>query len=139
MPRAQTIIGEAMALTDENAKKLNAVPAHMSLSNVDVKCEECGTSIPFEKAYSMAAVYRMPGLHPEKQHPLLPYQCELMQHFGCSHEHAFLALIRCLFEHIHTGDHAAKGQPLTHDLLVKIQGLLEQKTDKTNEKDSAAS
>lgn len=67
---------------------------------LDCEAEGCGKQIALADACSMAIIYRMPGRGKS------PYQCIHEQHFGCSHEHAVLALLQCLFDHIESGDHA---------------------------------
>lgn len=89
-------------------------------------CEVCGIIKPLREMKSVAAVYRMPGYDHDAQIGLSPFQCEDRQHYGCTHEHALLALLFCLFEHIHEGPHEAQGNPLEHNVLIDIQNRLNQ-------------
>lgn len=88
-------------------------------------CEVCGIIKPLREMKSMAAVYRMPGYDHNTQVGLLPYQCDDKQHFGCTHEHALLAMMYCLFEHIHEGPHEEQGVELQHEVLVDIKNILD--------------
>ena len=71
-------------------------------SAVPIQCEApgCLSVAPLGNMYSMAIIYRMPG--PGKA----PYQCPNEQHYGCTHDHAVLAMLGCLRAHIASGDHA---------------------------------
>lgn len=82
------------------------------------RCEVCGVVKQLKDMYSMAAVYRMPGLGKKA------YQCEATQHFGCSHEHAVIAILECLFEHISLGDHADADKPYELQIVNDIRQLV---------------
>lgn len=90
-----------------------------------IECEICGVEKPLRDMKSMGVVYRMPGYDYEMNRGLQPFGCPDRQHFGCTHEHAMLAQIYCLFEHMHEGPHDAQGNPLEHKVLVAIQNILE--------------
>ena len=70
--------------------------------NEIMTCEVCGVVVPIAKTHSLIVTYGMPGVG------LSPYQCRATQHFACSHEHALLAHLQCLFTHIENGDHEGK-------------------------------
>ena len=93
-------------------------------SAVIIPCEAKGCTVqkPLGQMFSMAIDYRMPG----GKIPKSPYQCPNEQHFGCSHEHAMLALLQCLFTCIEQGDHGEPKQGnYQHDLLQTIDASLQ--------------
>jgi hypothetical protein len=67
----------------------------------------------------------MPGYDHDQQRGLAPFGCQDKQHFGCCHDHAFLAMIYCLFEHLHEGPHIEQGKDLEHPVLLDIKKRLE--------------
>lgn len=88
-------------------------------SSVIIPCEakDCTVQKPLGHMFSMATDYRMPG----GETPKSPYQCPQEQHFGCTHEHAMLALLQCLFTCIEQGDHGQpKQESYEHSLLQVI-------------------
>lgn len=107
--------------------QLHELPVHVATqvyaamgndpSQVPVKCEapDCDVIQPLSQMFSMAVVYRMPGYN------VPPYQCENEQHFGCTHEHAMIALLKCLFTHIEDGEHQQKTENYDHALLMHIK------------------
>ena len=74
-----------------------------------ILCEVCGKSTPLAQAHSMSVSYNMPG-QDAKGVTYPAYQCPNLNHFACSHEHAVLAALMCIFEHIDQGNHPAKGK-----------------------------
>lgn len=94
-----------------------------------VACEICGTEKKFSEMKSLTAMYRMPGDHPSIPGAKRPgwIGCATdLQHFGCCHEHALLAHLHCLFEHIHNGPHSESGTELQHDKLKRIIAILDE-------------
>jgi hypothetical protein len=89
-------------------------------------CEICGEVKPLREMFSMATVYRMTGYAEDIQVGLPPYQCPDKQHFGCTHEHALLAMLYCLFEHIHEGPHLEHGKEIKHPVLLDVKKRLEE-------------
>jgi len=90
-------------------------------STITVSCEApgCTASKPLGDMCSMAVVYRMPGPGTS------PYQCPDEQHYGCCHEHAILALLKCLVTDIEAGQHVdPKEEIYQHPLLQSIEGEL---------------
>lgn len=85
-----------------------------------VSCDVCGTVKPLKYMKSFMLGYAMPGLR-EEHWGYGAYGCPDEQHFGCTMEHAMLATLCCLFEHILEGEHEDKGRPLEHPLLIKLQ------------------
>jgi hypothetical protein len=88
-------------------------------------CEICGCVRPKREMKSMAVVYRMPGYDHAAQTGYASFQCDDKQHWGCTHEHALLAMLFCIFEHIHEGPHEAQGEELQHQVLIDIRTRLE--------------
>lgn len=99
---------------------------HREFEQQLIACETCGELRPFRDMNSLACVYRMPGLvdHGSRQERKASYQCPDIQHFGCCHEHAMLALLQCMFFHIHEGPHNDQGKEIEHETLLKIRGLI---------------
>lgn len=81
-------------------------------------CEVCGKLVPFEEMYSLSICYNMPG-------PAYPsYHCPNLQHFGCCHDHAAIAVIACLLEHMDdTGLHGVHPEKDTQ--IAKRPGPVE--------------
>jgi hypothetical protein len=109
-------------------RRLSEDPETMGLREKDIiACEICGKEDMVMHMLSIAATYRMPGknadLAPAK---LSAFQCPHIQHFGCCHEHALLALFHCLFEHIHYGPHESQGEEFEHDKLQRIEAILDE-------------
>lgn len=98
-----------------------------------IRCEICGEEKPLREMFSMAALYRMPGFNKEIGVGLASYQCPDKQHFGCSHEHALLAMLYCLFEHIHEGPHLEHGKEIEHPALIDVQKRLEEYTQQISD------
>lgn len=68
--------------------------------------------------YSIKNSYALAG-------PMKPaFQCPETQHYACSHEHAMLLSMHCLFEHVHCGPHAQYGQDIAHSKLKRIESIL---------------
>jgi len=88
-----------------------------------VPCDMCGKIQPLKYMKSIMVGYAMPGLRTEDW-GYGAYACPNEQHFGCTHEHAMLAALCCLYEHILEGEHEAKGEELTHPILVKLKADL---------------
>lgn len=85
-------------------------------------CEFCGEVKPLREMHSLKWVYAMPGYNKEATVGQRPFQCADDQHFGCCHEHAFLALIICLFEHMDdSGSYNGKGEDLQHPILAELK------------------
>jgi hypothetical protein len=101
---------------------------HREFEKQIISCEVCGDEREFRDMNSMACVYRMPGKvdHGHRIERKASYQCPQIQHYGCCHDHAMLALLQCMFYHIHEGPHNAAGQEHEHELLLQIRGLLDQ-------------
>jgi hypothetical protein len=98
-------------------------------SLVPTACEICGEVKPLRDMLSIGAVYRMPGFDHYLQLGLPPFGCPDKQHFGCCHDHALLAMIYCLFEHLHEGPHIEQGKDIEHPVLQDIVARLEQHID----------
>lgn len=75
-------------------------------------CEICGKSVLLANVFSIKAVYALPsGTN-------TAFQCANEQHYACSHEHAVLALVGCLFEHLEAGAYVGKGAtPLNQNYI----------------------
>lgn len=101
-------------------------PATMGLTEKStISCEICSKEDALQHMLSIAAIYRMPGSNANLKPAKLPsFQCPHIQHFGCTHEHALLALMHCLVEHIHFGPHESQGEAFTHDKLQRIEAIL---------------
>ena|ERR1044071_8912009 len=95
-------------------------------SLVPTACEICGEIKPLREMLSLGTVYRMPGFNHARQQGLAPFGCPDKQHFGCCHDHALLAMIYCLFEHLHEGPHIEQGKNIEHPVLQDIQARLAQ-------------
>jgi len=99
-----------------------------------ISCVICGEPVKFEDALSMSAAYRMPGKRREDESAsYAAFQCDDWQHFGCCHEHALLALLHCVFEHIHFGEHNQSGALLEHDKLQRIASILVEKYEEVRD------
>lgn len=99
------------------------MPLLMSVLSIEEKepmlsCELCNKNIPYSEAHSLSISHNRPGKG------YASYQC--VAHIGCCHEHALLAVLACLFEHIEQGNHANQGTPLQHNVLVTIKGILDE-------------
>lgn len=93
------------------------------------RCEVCGTVRPLKNMHSIAWGYRMPGLiidHPTRPHGYAAFQCPDEQHFGCTRDHAVLAMLACMFEHMDACPHENRGKPYLHPLLLTLQNDLQQ-------------
>lgn len=87
-------------------------------STIEIPCEApgCSTKKTLGEMCSMAVVYRMPGPG------TAPYQCPVEQHYGCCHEHAILALLKCLVTDIEAGVHVEpKEEKYQHPLLHRLE------------------
>lgn len=64
-----------------------------------VDCEVCGKPTPMEQLHSFILTYAMPG-------PTYgAYQPSCIQHYGCCHEHAIMAAVNCLLDHVGEESH----------------------------------
>lgn len=100
--------------------------APFDYDSVPMQCEVCGKAQPRGAMRSIALVYAMPGgglpgyMCPDREtSPLLG-----AQHVGCCYEHAMLAMLLCLFEHMHTGPHELSGADISHPVLVRLRADL---------------
>lgn len=94
-----------------------------------IPCEICGQATPMEELCSFIYTYAMPG--PGKS----GYQPTCQQHYACSHEHAILALLRCVLSHNEekshlfvkkqTTDHQPFISPLLNQLILDLDTLME--------------
>jgi len=85
----------------------------------DIACEVCQRLMPFLELKSIALIYARPGGECQM------FQCSSHQHYGCCHEHAMIAALICLFEHIDSGPHSEVGVELSNPLLLMIRQLLQ--------------
>lgn len=104
-------------------------PVHLVFndpSSAPTKCEICPNVLPLREMHSMKWAYAMPGLRgPNAGHPA--FQCADDQHFGCCHEHAFLAMLVCAFEHMDvSGEYCGRGEELQHPTLTLLKTKLEE-------------
>lgn len=101
-------------------------PMTMGYRETDIiSCEICGKTDELQHMLSIASVYRMPGSSASLKPAKLPsFQCPHIQHFGCTHEHALLADMHCLIEHLHYGPHESQGETFTNDKLQRIEDIL---------------
>jgi hypothetical protein len=59
-------------------------------------CEICGKEVSDVDVVSYGLVMRLPG-----KNPTIPaFQCSAEQHFGCTEEHAWQAVVQCRNEHL---------------------------------------
>lgn len=88
-------------------------------------CELCGKVQELRFCHSIGVVYMMPGHDAENKISYGSYQCPDTQHFACSHQHAMILSLCCLYEHIHTGNHKEQGKELEHPTLLSIKQSLD--------------
>lgn len=73
--------------------------------------------------YSIKPTYALAGpLH-------AAFQCPEIQHYACSHEHAMLLAMHCLYEHVSFGPHAQFDQykqRIAHGKLIRISEILDE-------------
>jgi hypothetical protein len=88
------------------------------------RCDICGVVRPLKYMKSIKWGYAMPGLrvdHPTQPQGYGAYQCPDEQHYGCTRDHAVLAMLACLFEHMDECEHEDQGKPYLHPLLQRLQ------------------
>lgn len=107
------------------AQQRIAVALGKEPSSLNIHCEFCGTVKPLGLMNSFLVSYAMPGS------PITPsYGCPVEQHYGCSHEHALLATIRCMLTCLEEGEHTGKKDSYEHPLLQHIKHELVERKEK---------
>lgn len=80
----------------------------LNITGDPIACEICGLVTPLAQVHSLSITYCMPG-QDSSGNSLPAYQCPALQHYACTHEHAVIAALACLFEHIDAGNFAGVG------------------------------
>ena len=84
-----------------------------------IACEVCGKVVNTVDARSFSVQYCTPGQGFTGQ------QCPAWQHWACTHEHAVIATIACLFEHIETlTNFEAKGKAYGAAWVPGVKAML---------------